>query len=434
MNILLVEDDEICLLGMTSILKDHGRVYEFTQGTLAQTSLFRQAYDIAFIDLDLEEELLGLSLVHECVSRGIYTVVVSGREDDKAIVNSYDLGAKDFIAKPADRETISNVYHRFLYDTKLRRENEFLNAPHLPSTLIEDLRYYSFSKKPLLITGETGSGKTTLAKNIHGILSSLYDKKLPFVFLNCAEFNEQTIESQLFGHMRGAFTGAESDHKGCFEQAEGGILFLDEIASLPYDTQAKFLRVLEEKRVRPLGSEFEREIDFILISATCEDLKEKVELGDFRKDLYMRLNGLSIELSSFKNYSRDEKVRMINTLLKNNKRRVVLSNSALDYIADYEWQGNLRELNSFISRVCETLNGYVKIDDIQKLLRSDSSTYDFSSLSSRVKEVGLAQLLSEIESFMINHFYELNNCHARKTIKDLKISNNNFYKYIKREE
>ncbi len=433
MNILIVEDDELTLIGLTSFFKSYGKVNEYTQGSLALKAMEREKFDVALIDLDLEEELMGLTIVQEAKARGIYPVVLTGREERGVVLNAYEMGAKDYLVKPFDASVLENVIHRYLFDNKIKSEKAFFKSPHLPPSILEDLKSYSFSKSPLLILGETGTGKTELAKNIYELLCDLYDDQLPFVFLNCAEFNEGTIESQLFGHKRGAFTGAISDHRGCFEQADGGVLFLDEVGSLPYSTQSKLLRVLEDKKVRPIGSEVERDVNFILLSATCDDLKELIKSGDFRKDLYMRLSGQEVELKSFKNLPNFKKHEMISEILKSQKRRVILSDEAIDMIAEHRWEGNLRELKHFLEKLCSKAQGLVTKSDIDfNLIEKKSIGSEYHELVERVKEFGLPRVIEDIESYMINYFYKENNNKARKTIDDLKISNNSFYKYIKK--
>lgn len=449
MNIALLEDDEISRIGLSALLKskvkDGDAIYEFSQGHLLLNELDNYKIDLAFIDLDLEEELLGLEVLKKLSDKGIYCVVLTGHEEESLIVKGYELGAKDYLVKPIEAETVDAVLHRYQVEEKLLYGDNDGELAVLPREIIEKLRAYSFNQQPILITGESGTGKTFLAKNIHNFLMDLSvndEGDFPFVALNCSELSESLIESELFGHIKGAFTGAESDKTGILERANGGVLFLDEIGSIPELVQRKLLKVLDEKVLYRVGDTIQRKVNFIIICATCEPLEDYIEQGKFRDDLFHRINGLRVNMPSFRNFTRFEKEEALKKMLKNTTRKIIFTDDAKDMIFNHYWSGNLRELNRFVEKCSSKGLGVVNQQQVYELLndgikeyvKSDLSSQDdlFSFLVERVEKEGLPKAIEDIESFMIHHFYKKCKGKSRKTIETLKISNNLFYKHIKK--
>lgn len=210
---------------------------------------------------------------------------------------------------------------------------------------------------PILITGETGTGKTSLAKYLHG----LRDKFLPFVTINLASINESLIDSELFGHVRGSFTGATHDKKGLLDNVQHGTLFLDEVAELNLGTQKKLLELLEEKIYRPVGSIHDKKFKGKIIAATHQNLRKKIKQKNFRADLYYRLNTLSIELESLRSDKEKLEIKiyaLFNKIKeKYQKSDVFLSKELLDYFLSYPWHGNYRELKNCMEYLISVFDG-----------------------------------------------------------------------------
>lgn len=295
------------------------------------------------------------------------------------------------------------------------------------SSLIKELETIDqalLSTRPILITGESGTGKTFLAKFIHQLTGS----STPFVHLNCAEISESLLESELFGYEKGAFTGAQKSKKGMLELAHNGILFLDEIATMPLSVQKKLLKAIEEKTFYPLGSEKLVQSNFRLISATCEDLKSKIESGEFRSDFFFRIEGFNVTLKSLRN-RKDDFNRLIQFFIKKGERMIVFDSGAKAAMLEYSWPGNVRELERTIEILQTNTRGIVTALDLAPLLSKGFSSFSHVDLE-EIKKLGLKTYIENMESNILKLALEQNEDKVRKTLTDLKISNNSYYRIL----
>jgi DNA-binding NtrC family response regulator len=251
-KILLIEDDLLSRISLRTRLESLGIVLDVPTSKEAATLIEERHFDLAFVDLDLETELAGLDLIRLLKEKKIYSVVLSGREDESVIEEAYRLGCRDYLSKPFTKSSIELVLKKFLSDKNKNQTLQKLKDIFLTSdnSLIKELEIIDqalLSQRPILITGESGTGKTFLAKFIH----ELSGTNTPFIHLNCAEISESLIESELFGYEKGAFTGAQKSKQGMLELANDGLLFLDEIATMPLAIQKKLLKAIEEKSFYP---------------------------------------------------------------------------------------------------------------------------------------------------------------------------------------
>lgn len=289
---------------------------------------------------------------------------------------------------------------------------------------LERLPSFATTDFPVLMIGPSGSGKEVLAKTIH---NSSKRRSGPFVSINCSALSESLIESELFGHVRGSFTGSTSDRKGAFEVARGGTLFLDEIGDLPLSLQPKLLRALENKEIRPVGSDRTIETDVRVLSATHKDLAQAVRLGRFREDLYWRLNVCQIRPPALRDRMEDF-TDLVYFFCK--QMRVRLSHAAIERLRCHPWPGNIRELRNVIARAAAYFPGhYIQVEEINDLV--DAVSYDghsdeFSALSvtelKNYNTTGVGQtggVMREIEREMIIRRLVANRGNQRKTAADL---------------
>ena len=428
LDILLVEDDLLSRLSLKSRLELSHKVTEAEKASDALALLGVRSFDLAFVDLDLETKLAGFEIIKKLKSKNIHTIVLSGREEESIIEEAYLLGCRDFLSKPFTKQAIESVlskYKNSQSDLLGKLKNTLMtNDPgtEVQLRLIEQAMY---GEHPVLITGETGTGKTFLAKYIHELVGS----EKPFIHLNCSEISESLIESELFGHEKGAFTGAIKTKKGLMELADGGILFLDEIATLPLNLQKKLLKAIEEKTFYPVGSERPVKSHFRLISATCEDLKTKVKNGDFREDFLFRLEGFNIILKPLRERKNDLG-NLVAHFLKQNKRRIVLSAEAKEELFSHSWPGNVRELQKVIEILRSSDKGIIEKADLAGLLIKPSDALKEKIDIAAVKEMGLANFLEKLEAEIVEKVLAENNDRVRKTLGDLKLSNNSFYRIM----
>ena len=251
--------------------------------------------------------------------------------------------------------------------------------------------------------------------------------------MNCAEISESLMDSELFGHEKGAFTGAHQAKKGLLECANDGILFLDEIGTLSLALQRKLLKALEEKTFLPLGSEKMRHSNFRLISATCEDLQRKMNNGEFRQDLYFRIMGHKLHIASLRERKLDFDFILMH-FFKNQGRRISVSAEARSVLVKHSWPGNIRELQKVVYQLSETRNGLITEKNVREIL--DGFIINNNLIEKKlfdlhlIQEIGLPNYLEKIEAQIIEAVWMNNNQKVRKTLMDLKISNNTFYKAI----
>jgi two-component system response regulator AtoC len=387
-RVLVVDDDK----SMTELLSERLRKRQFEVTTAQGAAEARVAFDAAGPDVVVTDlNMPGQSGIQFC------EWVVTNRSDTPVIVitafGSLDTaiaairaGAYDFITKPFEIDVLAIALERALKHRELRHEvkrlrtlldatrgmGELLGGSPVMLELKELLARVAESQASVLVTGESGTGKEVVARLLHQ-KGPRADK--PFLALNCAAMPEHLIESELFGHVRGAFTDAKTDKVGLFVQANHGTLFLDEIGDMPLGLQPKLLRVLEERKLRPVGGGKEIPVDLRLISATHRDLEDAIVQGQFREDLYFRLNVIQMALPPLRARGNDVLLiaqSFIETFAKQSGKAVVgLSPEAAERLSSYAWPGNVRELRNAVERaVALTQHESITVDDLPERIRA----------------------------------------------------------------
>ncbi len=291
-------------------------------------------------------------------------------------------------------------------NSKLSSKNENWNR-HL-----ESLTRISRTHFPVLLLGPSGTGKDILAQEIHRCSPRSLGE---FVSVNCSALTETLVESELFGHIKGSFTGAISDRKGAFETARGGTLFLDEIGDLPYALQAKLLRALENNEIRPVGSDRTIKTDVRIIAATHQNLNEKIQLGQFRSDLYFRLNVIQL-MPPPMNQRMEDFEEILMSFAKT--FRVRFSMPAIKRLKKYDWPGNIREIKNLVARAKAIYpDDYIEVDHIEHLL--GQSSYQASSSSGQSMTASQLPVIKELEKQMIIKRLVANKGNQRQTANDL---------------
>jgi len=333
-------------------------------GSEALRAVAEELPDVVFLDIWMPQ-MDGLETLAELKrQRPEATVVmISGHGTIETAVKATRLGAYDFIEKPLSLEKTLLIASRALDHTRLERENRNLRAQLErgqeivgQSALIEHLRQQIAIAAPssgrVLIQGENGSGKELVARAIHALSAR---RDAPFVEVNCAAIPEELIESELFGHERGAFTGAVARRRGKFELADQGTLFLDEIGDMSLKTQAKVLRALEEQAFERVGGKDTIRVDVRVLAASNQNLPERIAAGGFREDLYYRLNVIPIEVPPLRQRKEDLPALVAHFVTvfsaENGKRPKTFSVEALAYFLSYDWPGNVRELRNMVERL-----------------------------------------------------------------------------------
>jgi two-component system nitrogen regulation response regulator NtrX len=364
-HILIVDDEPAIQTALRGVLEDEGfRVRAVGSGDAALLALAEEAPDLVFLDIWMPRRD-GLETLAEVkrLRPDVPVVVISGHGTIETAVKATRLGAYDFIEKPLSLEKTLLTVTRALEHGRLERENAALRARLEPRTEIigesepirrlrEQIATAAPTSGRVLIQGENGSGKELVARAIH-TLSARHDR--PFVEVNCAAIPEELIESELFGHEKGAFTGAVARRRGKFEAADGGTLFLDEIGDMSLKTQAKVLRALEEQAFERVGGRDTIRVDVRVIAASNRDLAALIAAGQFREDLFYRLNVVPIEVPPLRARKEDipDLIEHFITVFCNEhgKRQKTVAPAALAYFLTYDWPGNVRELRNMVERL-----------------------------------------------------------------------------------
>ncbi len=363
-RVLVVDDEEGIRSSLTRVLRDEGfDVAAVPTGEEALRRLGRESFDLLLLDVWLPGRD-GLEILEEI--RATYpepaVIMISGHASVEAAVKATKLGAFDFIEKPLGLEKITLVAANALKQRRLEERNRLLSES-MPGPLLigespamAELRSQVRAAAPtdgrVLIFGENGTGKEVVARSIHA-QSQRRDE--PFVELNCAAIPEELIESELFGHVKGSFTGATENKKGKFRLADGGTLFLDEIGDMSLKTQAKVLRVLQEQTFEPVGGTASVRVDVRVVAATNKDLRELIRAGGFREDLYFRLNVLPLFVPPLRERREDVPLlarHFLEEFARHYGRAVPeISADALAALDGYAWPGNVRELRNIVERL-----------------------------------------------------------------------------------
>src|SRR3954447_8452622 len=364
-TILIVDDEAGVRSALSGVLRDEGyQVDAVDSGEACLDRVARAPYDVIVLDIWLPgiDGLTTLSWLQER-RVGAPVVMISGHGNIESAVRAIKIGAFDFVEKPLTLEKTVLVIGHALRQRRLEAENRALRATvdrrltmvgesYVMAQLREQIAMAAPTKGRVLIYGENGTGKELVARNIH----TLSRKRAgPFVEVNCAAIPEELIESELFGHMKGAFTGAMSDRRGKFELADGGTLFLDEIGDMSLKTQAKVLRALQEQVVEPVGGTSGMKVDVRILAATNKDRPGEIRAGRFREDLYFRLNVIPIFVPPLRDRDADVPLLaehfMIEFAREYGRRPKQLDTGAATGLRSYRWPGNVRELRNVIERL-----------------------------------------------------------------------------------
>jgi len=343
-------------------------------------------------------------------------VLMTAYSSVETAVDALRLGAYDYLTKPLDFDALRETLQRAVDHSRMSVENrelrrqlseaaagpEILGRSPAVSAMREIIATVAPTEATVLITGESGTGKELVARAIHYASPR---KEKPFVSVNCMALNPGVLESELFGHEKGSFTGAVAMRRGRFEQADGGTLFLDEIAELTPDLQVKLLRVLQERRFERVGGGEEIEVDIRVVAATNKDLAAMVEKGTFRDDLYYRLNVVQIPLPALRERREDIPLLVAHFMDKvareNDMPAKKFTTEALNYLSGYEWPGNIRQLENVVESCMVLVPGTViDVDNLPAEIRDEDSQFK-SAVDLLPVQLDLADTLEKIEAALI---------------------------------
>jgi DNA-binding NtrC family response regulator len=435
-SILIVDDENVVRDSLAKWFEEEG--YSVDTATSAREALLklpRQRWDLALVDIKMPG-MDGLELHRKIreVDPSLIVIIMTGYASVETAVQALKDGAYDYIMKPFDPDDLTHAVAKALDHRRAREENlrlresleevqavELVGQSPAMQRVLESIRTVAPIDTTVLIQGESGTGKELVARAIHNLSPRRF---MPMVTIHCGALTETLLESELFGHEKGAFTGAQYRKKGKFEVAEGGTVFLDEISDISLKTQTDLLRVLQEKEITRVGGTQAIKVDFRAVAATNRDLNTLVREGTFRADLYYRLNVFGIMLPPLRDRKEDIPLLADHFLRKYsramNKRFTNLSRPALDVLMSYAWPGNVRELENAIERAMVIERG----PEIQ------AADFPLQVTTRPQPETGLA--LEDVERGHILHVLEACEWNQTRAAKVLGIDRVTLYNKIKK--
>lgn len=444
-QILVVDDEEDHAEVMAEALRRMGHVCTIVHDLPnAQDELKHGTFDLVVTDLKMVGEEDGMEVLQTArqTQPNAETIMVTAHGDVPTAKGAIRGGAYDFIEKPLDLENFRTLAQRAIQTVMLRGENTELKqrldeqfgfegivgaSPGMRQVL-KTMKQFAPTNTPILITGESGTGKELVAAAIH---QNSKRNAARFVPLNCAGLNESTLEDELFGHVKGAFTGAEREREGRFEYASKGTLFLDEVGDMPLPMQAKLLRVLESGEVVRIGANDPKHVDVRLISATNKNLQESVETGEFREDLFFRINGVQLHLPSLRERREDipELVRhFANKFAKElEKDTPEIGGDTITMLMRYHWPGNVRQLITVVRNAVVVADTKLEPRHLPTEVTTDNGDSDEGSTST----VPTGLTLDQLEKQAIRNALRVAQGNRAKAAEMLGIAERTFYRKIK---
>jgi len=435
-TVLVIDDEPVLQDVLGSLLKSDG--FDYQQATTAAAGmrvLREEEIDVVLLDLMLPDRS-GLELLPEikAFDPHLPVVVITAYSSVESAIDAMRAGAFHYIPKPFKNEEVLNLVHRAAERRALLVENlqlrnrlegmgEMVGTSRRLEEVFELMRRAAPARSTILIEGESGTGKELAARAIHR-LSSRADG--PFVPVHTSAIPADLLESTLFGHVKGAFTGAVNNRKGLFEAAHNGTLFLDEVGTISAETQTKLLRVIQEREVRRVGSVEAKTVDTRLLAATNTDLWGEVQAGNFREDLYYRLNVITIELPPLRD--RNDDIPLLTTHFlriynEENQREVEgFSLAAMDALTEYCWPGNVRELENAVERAVVLCRGNtIELDELPQALRGEGPSAKPAAEFSP-DGVDFRESVAEYQEYLIREALSRSDGVQRRAARMLKLS------------
>ena len=432
-NILVIDDDDSLRRVLEYNLQEEG--YEVQAASSGEEGLYlfgKSQPDLVITDMNMSgmDGLMVLKSIKERSPETLVIIITAFGTVDVA-VEAMKAGAYDYITKPFNRESLKLTVRKALQFSGLAEENKrlkseladradfrtIIGSSKQMEKVFDIIRKVADTEAAILITGESGTGKELVARSIHANSSR---RNGPFVAINCAAIPRDLLESELFGHTRGAFTGAVRDKTGKFQLAEGGTLLLDEVGELPLELQPKLLRALQEKEVEPVGGTKVQKLDVRVVSATNLDVDSAIAAGTFREDLYYRLSVLPIHLPPLRERYKDIPLLIRYFCTKHNSNKVSFDRDALEELVRYSWPGNVRELENTVERLLIMRSGdTISLEELPEKILGESVQRQPGSAIVKLPDEGYS--LEQLEREVVVDALKRNNWNQAAAARFLRI-------------
>lgn len=454
MKILIVEDDESTRKGIEVFLNSCTYdVATSADGEKALLELAEKKYDLILSDIQMPN-VSGFELLNKMKSANDPTpfLMMTAFATVEDAIKAMKMGANDYLTKPVNLEELRIKVEKIANSIKLEKDNKLLQEKianyEFPDFIGESEAIRSIkeivnkvakdSEVPVMIYGKSGTGKEVVARSIHKLSNR---SREAFVGINCAALKDDLLESELFGHVKGAFTGAESNRDGLIKHADNGTLFLDEISEMSMTMQSKLLRALQEKVIVPVGSNKEIEVNFRVITASNKNLKELVSKELFRNDLFYRLNVVEINLPQLSERTDDIPIlvnHILNKIQSNKEKKIIIGNDVMMALEEYSWPGNIRELENLLNMLSATFSGSkLTIDELPEKIITEKivSRKKWNSIREESNfQKALASAIENFEKEYITYHLKKQNGNVSRTSEAIKLSRVTLHKKINQYE
>ncbi|MBF0361142.1 MAG: sigma-54-dependent Fis family transcriptional regulator [Oligoflexia bacterium] len=436
LKILVIEDDEYFRKHIAKLLEVYGRITEADNVIMATELIQNRHFDVVLIDITLHGVEAGFSILEQARAKGLFSIMLTDNEKEEYIERAYKIGVNHYLTKDQCEYVIEWIIKDRLNTLKGELASDFFETEYITSNQsliseIKSIKHRMIGDKSILILGETGVGKTKIAEYFHRMGGG---SEHNFVSLNVSSIPETLLESELFGHIKGSFTGADKNKRGLLQIADSGTLFLDEITSIPLSIQKKLLKCLEEKFFYPVGGIQPVKTNFRLISSTCENIYKLIQENQFRVDLFYRINGIILTIPSLR--SRKEDIPLLIThFLRKCSRRVFIDKGAMAKLVDYTWPGNIRELKSVVEEMSAKEDGLISEQHLPKEITNKKEEPRVIGKKKFITEeqlnfalkFGIKDLLEKIQLDLVRETLNTFNQNHRKSREILGLSKSGFY-------